>query len=184
MVKVLGRDHLPAFCSQNHQVLVYTQDTYIVGILGQHNTHVSLSNLMTGTISQMLPEAVQTMGHLCFDLTTLQSPTGKQISRYTPHLRHEAEKILQLPPMISTCSISMHLTLICAYIHSCSLREKKIRPCLPLLLGILFLFTMWYSAWLILTNAWHINYRRSKNFISRLQFLDEVKKHRGKCCSQ
>lgn len=147
VVKVLGRDHLPASCSQHHRVLFYTQHTYI---MGQHNTHISLSNLMTRTISLMPPEALQTMRHLCCGLTALQSPTGKQVSWYTLHLRHEAEKILQLPPMISTCSISMHpsvqgsvqlhdnrndlfkiITLICAYTHSCRLRKKSyVHACL------------------------------------------------------
>lgn len=50
-----------------------------------------------------------------------------------------------------------------------ALRKEKQFSCLPFLLGILL--TTWHSAWLTLTDAWHISYRRSKNFTSWLQFL-------------
>ena len=92
--------------------------------------------------------------------------------------------------MISICSISMSpsfqgsvqlhdyrgeknlsklITWICVHVQSCRLRKEKQFSRLPLLLGILL--ATWHSAWMILTDAWHIRYRRSKIFISWLQFL-------------
>lgn len=53
--------------------------------------------------------------------------------------------------------------------QSCRLRKEKQFSRLSSLLGILL--ATWHSAWLILTDAWHISYRRSKKFISWLQFL-------------
>lgn len=61
------------------------------------------------------------------------------------------------------------ITWICVHVRSCRLRKGKQYSCCPFLLGILL--TTWHSAWLTLRDAWHISYRRSKNFTSWSLFL-------------
>lgn len=165
----------------------YIQDTQAMVILGECNIHTSQtwrSRPTPGT----LKEASQRMRHLCLGLA-LWALEGEQTSRHTPNLRSAAEQT-QVTPVISICSISACpsvqgslqrqetrgeknlsklITWVCVFVQSCRLRKEKQFSHLPLLLGI-WLAT-WHSAWLSLTEAWHISYRRNKKLVNWWQFL-------------